>query len=52
MRDELNTTRGDRASKAEVLARLDEAHFALVAAADALGRRFGSCAQGGSRCTP
>lgn len=32
----------DRATKAEVLARLDEAHVALIGAADAMARRYGS----------
>lgn len=35
----------DRATKEEVLTRLDEAHIALVAAGDALSRRFGTCRQ-------
>ena len=35
----------DRASKAEVIARLEEAHVALVGAADAMARRYGSSQQ-------
>ena len=38
-------TRMDRASKAEVIARLQEAHVALVGAADAMARRYGSSKQ-------
>ena len=38
-------TANARASKAEVIARLEEAHVALVGAADAMARRYGSSKQ-------